>query len=214
MVSVRFIKMWFFVFVSVFLSVGSIFGETHKRYKVRSGDNLTQISSKYGVPISQMIRANRLKSKNKIFTGQILKIPAIFSTRQKNRPSRNSFFTHPVDRPKLVKRFDLKGQYRTPGLLWLLKNDGYVRPSKPGRVVKIGFLREYGKYVMVDHGSGWISFYANLSKVFVRKNEKVSLYHKIAFSKNKKLFFSISRRGKPVNPIPLLKRNSRRLETS
>ena len=206
--------MWFFILLYVLLSIGSLLAKAHRQYKVRSGDNLTQISNRYGVSISQVIKANGLKSKNKIFTGQVLKIPAISPIRPKDQPSGNSFFTHPVGRPKLIKRFDLKGQHRTPGLLWLLKNDGYIRPSRPGRVVKIGFLREYGKYIMIDHGFGWISFYGNLSKVFVRKNEKVSLHHKIAFSKNKKLFFSIAHRGKPLNPIPLLKRDSRRLETS
>ncbi len=184
-----------------------LFSRSYNRHKVRPGDNLTQISNHYNVSIYKILKKNKIKSKNKIFVGQILKIPQNgYHPRKKTLP-RTPSFESPVPYKRLIQGFDLKGQYRTPGVLWRLRNDYSVRPSSPGNIVKIGYIRGYGKYIMIDHGRGWVSFYSNLSKVLVRKNEKVFNSRKIGIAKNKKLFFSISYKGKPLNPILLLKMN-------
>lgn len=44
-----------------------------KHYKVKRGDNLFNISKKFGVPIKTLKRLNRLR-KNRIYVGQVLKI--------------------------------------------------------------------------------------------------------------------------------------------
>ena len=195
-------------------SIVPIFSRDYNRHKVKLGDNLTKISNRYNVPIYKILKNNHLKSKNKIFVGQILKIP------KKRRRSRKKTFSHvpnfksPVRNKRLMRGFDLKGQYRTPGVLWRLRNNYNIHSSSSGSIVKIGYIRGYGKYIMIDHGRGWISFYSNLSKVFVRKNEKVFNFQKIGIAKNKKFFFSISHKGKPLNPIFLLKMNLKKLKIS
>jgi len=45
------------------------------RYRVRRGDFLGKIAKRYGVSVKDIARANGLRSRSKIFPGQILKIP-------------------------------------------------------------------------------------------------------------------------------------------
>ncbi|RKY51963.1 MAG: hypothetical protein DRP93_08975 [Candidatus Neomarinimicrobiota bacterium] len=48
---------------------------THIVYKVRSGDTLSEIALKYGMTVQDIVKANKLKSKSKIFIGQKLILP-------------------------------------------------------------------------------------------------------------------------------------------
>jgi LysM domain./Transglycosylase SLT domain. len=44
-------------------------------YSVQSGDNLYSIASRFGVPITQLILENNITRKNRIYEGQVLRIP-------------------------------------------------------------------------------------------------------------------------------------------
>lgn len=44
-------------------------------YKVRSGDTLSTIAQKHGVPVSELVKANRIRNPNLIFANQTLRIP-------------------------------------------------------------------------------------------------------------------------------------------
>ncbi|MBO8163249.1 MAG: LysM peptidoglycan-binding domain-containing protein [Brevibacillus sp.] len=44
-------------------------------YMVRPGDTLNSIAARYGVPVSELIRANRLMPPYMIYPGQVLFIP-------------------------------------------------------------------------------------------------------------------------------------------
>ncbi len=191
-----------------------IFGNKHYKYKIKKGNNLTRISNRYKIPITQILKINNLKSKDKIFVGQILKIPKKKHTKFKKKYYHTPYFRYPVKKRRVIKRFDLKGQERTPGVIWRLKKNDHIRSTSSGRVIAIGHLRGYGRYLIINHGHGWASLYSNLSKILVHKNQKILNYQKIAIAKNKKLFFSISYKGKPLNPMPLLKLKSKILELS
>jgi membrane-bound lytic murein transglycosylase D len=48
---------------------------TNGLYKVRSGDNLASIAQRFGVSMNDLAAANRLRNRNRIQVGQVLRIP-------------------------------------------------------------------------------------------------------------------------------------------
>ena len=65
----------------------------------------------------------------------------------------------------------------------------------------------YGKHVRIDHGFGYVSLYAHMSKYNVRKGQKVKRGDLIGFvgntgrSQAPHLHYEISKNGKKINPI-------------
>ena len=81
-----------------------------------------------------------------------------------------------------------------------------------GTVRFAGTMRGYGNVVWVDHGRQWLTVYAHLSEIHVRAGESVSGRHVIGLSGSSgdvtapHLHFEVWRRGRPVDPVPLLGR--------
>jgi murein DD-endopeptidase MepM/ murein hydrolase activator NlpD len=85
-----------------------------------------------------------------------------------------------------------------------------VRAMKAGRVTHAGSLGSYGIAVIVDHGGGWTSLYAHLSRSDVSTGEQVSgqavlgLSGQTGNATGPHLHFEIRRYGWTADPIPLL----------
>lgn len=85
-----------------------------------------------------------------------------------------------------------------------------VYTTANGRVVEIGYDRDYGQYILIDHGYGYNTFYAHLSKIYVHRNESVTKYQIIAeignsgSSTGPHLHYEVRRYGRSTNPIPYL----------
>jgi murein DD-endopeptidase MepM/ murein hydrolase activator NlpD len=50
-----------------------------------------------------------------------------------------------------------------------------VHPSAPGIVESVGKMGAYGNIIIIDHGNGWKTRYAHLSKISVKKGDTVNL---------------------------------------
>ncbi|MEX1382867.1 M23 family metallopeptidase, partial [Lutibacter sp.] len=65
----------------------------------------------------------------------------------------------------------------------------------------------YGKHIRIDHGFGYISLYAHMSKYNVRKGQKVKRGDLIGFvgntgrSQAPHLHYEIHKNGRKINPI-------------
>lgn len=86
-----------------------------------------------------------------------------------------------------------------------------VRAAAPGTVAFAGREpKRYGNLVIVDHGKGWFSAYAKLSRVTVQKGEKVRQGERIGLIGNTgstpqtELHFEIRRKTVPQDPADLL----------
>lgn len=56
----------------------------YQYYSVKTGDTLTRIAKNYGVTVSDIMTANDLSNADKIYTGQILKVPLSSSSAKRN----------------------------------------------------------------------------------------------------------------------------------
>jgi lipoprotein NlpD len=85
-----------------------------------------------------------------------------------------------------------------------------VFAAAAGKVIHVGSnLRGYGKLVIIQHSSMFLSAYAHNSKILVKEGDRVSKGQKIAEMGNSdtdqmKLHFEIRRFGKPVDPAKYL----------
>lgn len=86
-----------------------------------------------------------------------------------------------------------------------------VRVSGGGTVAQAGEDAEYGKFVLVDHPSGYQTMYGHLSRSVVRRGMRVEPGSVIGLSGNSgrstapHLHFEIRRAGQSIDPLTLVK---------
>lgn len=123
----------------------------------------------------------------------------------------------PVQNHKVSREF---GSYKHPKFNAVIVNKGIdiiapkgatVTSVKEGTVVFANWFKGYGMLVMVDHGNGLYSLYANLSNILVSVSEKVSKGSPIGKAGNPvadeeyNLHFEIRVHGEPVDPLEWLR---------
>jgi len=87
-----------------------------------------------------------------------------------------------------------------------------VRTMAPGRVAAAGWAGAYGRRVVVDHGQGWRTLYGHLSRIDVRRGQRLARGARVGRvgssgrSTGPHLHYMVLRRGKPLNPRPYLRR--------
>lgn len=102
-------------------------------------------------------------------------------------------------RPDLHRGVDLNVRTGTP-----------VAAMAGGVVRFAGVQRGFGNVVWMDHGSGFTTVYAHLSRIDVRQGDRVRAGHVVGLSgatgsaSAPHLHFEVWRWGRPVDPIPVL----------
>lgn len=87
-----------------------------------------------------------------------------------------------------------------------------VRAVGAGTVAHVGWLRGFGRIVIVDHGEGHHTLSAHLGKALVQKGDRVEKGQAIALvgdtesTNGPKLYFELREGGKPKDPAPYLGR--------
>ncbi len=76
-----------------------------------------------------------------------------------------------------------------------------------GQIIAMGAERGYGNRVMINHGYGYVTKYAHMSKFKVRKGQRVKrgdvigLVGNTGFSTGPHCHYEVYKSGKPINPI-------------
>jgi len=203
-----------FIFIFSFYQKGEAKGRIKKKnyitYRVKKGDTLYRLSKKFKVSVETIVARNRLSSKNSIKAGNFLKIPvgkkkAYRSSQRKNRIKKGPKFNWPLKKIYNYKRDGLKG-VKPIGLIIKGKTGSSVISSASGKVSKVDWMRGFGHYVVVEHQNKYLSIYANLGKIFVKKGQKIKkgkAIGRLAKTENC-LHFQIGHLGEPKNPLAYL----------
>ncbi len=89
--------------------------------------------------------------------------------------------------------------------------DSVARAVHPGRVVYADWFKGYGQLVIINHGGGYHSLYANLSEIFLKAGdiiERDARIGKVGTSgmlDSPSLYFEVRYKGRPLNPSRWLK---------
>jgi len=76
----------------------------------------------------------------------------------------------------------------------------------PGRVDYIGWMRGYGKFIIINHYGGYLTVYAHLESITVTENQVLDFGHEIGLTgetgslNGVKLHFQIRRESETLNP--------------
>lgn len=77
-----------------------------------------------------------------------------------------------------------------------------------GRVAYVGWLKGYGQIMIVDHGGGYYTLFAHLSRILKEKGDKVEKGEEVALvgdtgpAGTSGLYFEIREKGVPKDPVP------------
>lgn len=88
-----------------------------------------------------------------------------------------------------------------------------VRNIFEGKVIYANWFKGYGQLVIINHGGGYNSLYADLNEIFLKvgdiimKRAKVGKAGESAMVNAPSLYFEIRYRGKPLDPMQWLARN-------
>lgn len=128
-------------------------------------------------------------------------IPAIQPVHNENLKRLSSFYGYRPDPIYKVKKFHHGVDFSAPqGTPIYAPGAGKVMNAKRSR-------RGYGNQVEIDHGYGYVTFYAHIKDIFVRKGEIVKRGQKIASVGNTgkstapHLHYEVRKNDRTVNPI-------------
>lgn len=110
---------------------------------------------------------------------------------------------------KITNRFGgnrLEGKLQWEGLRIAASEGAPVNAIHHGRVVFSDYLKSHGLLLIVDHGDGYMSLYANNQTLlkdigdWVSSGEEIARVGNSGGQASNGLYFEIRRQGKPVNP--------------
>jgi septal ring factor EnvC (AmiA/AmiB activator) len=119
-------------------------------------------------------------------------------------------------RGKIIRQFgnsrDKRGiELTNPGIDIQAKIGANVAAAAPGTIIYINWLRGYGQFIIIDHGLGYYTLYANLSDILVDIGDRVNAGELIALVgdsgslEGPKLHFEIRYRKEQLNPMDWLR---------
>ena len=186
-------------------------------YTVKKGDSLSSIREKYKISLEELLDVNEL-STDTLTAGQQLFLPGAAMDATSLRNAMGELFRLPIaaqfrwsspygyriDPIAGVKSFhtgtDMACPTGTP-----------ILAAMSGKVTTTGMTRVYGNYVIIDHGNGYQTLYAHMSKIIATKGQWVSqgtrigLVGSTGYSTGPHLHFTVYKNGKLIDPMTVLK---------
>lgn len=186
-------------------------------YTVQKGDSLNSIVEKNKIKMETLLDVNELTSEV-LSAGQKLFLPGVGLDSSTLRNAMGELFRLPIkakfrwtspygnriDPIKNIKSFhtgtDMACPTGTP-----------IYAAMSGRVTFTGVSSVFGNYVIIDHGNGYQTLYAHMSKItatkgqMVTQNTKIGLVGSTGYSTGPHLHFTVYKNGKTVNPMTVLK---------
>lgn len=197
-----------------------------RRYTTKAGDTGFAVAYQYGVPWPDIAVANGLDANAPLPAGKVLLIPTVLNPPPIAATSPASVATPSptpvaVAKPPAAARFawPLDGPVRRgwkphtssdfhDGLDITAPRGAAVSAAGAGTVLFAAKEKEqFGNLVVIDHGEGWYTAYAFLSRITVKKGhkvkrgERVGLVGDTGMAKGNELHFEVRKNGTPIDPM-------------
>jgi murein DD-endopeptidase MepM/ murein hydrolase activator NlpD len=195
---------------------------------LQPGETIYRLSRYYGVPVRDIVRANRIRDVSSVPVGAHLVIPGA-----RRKPPERSIalasytptvqdlrarahreaaldFAWPI-RGKLNSRYGWRGGRRHEGIDISANSGSKIRAAEAGRVILSGKLGGYGRVVIVKHAGRYSSVYAHNRRnrvkkgAFVEKGEVIAEVGSTGNASGPHLHFEIRRDRNPEDPLQFLR---------
>lgn len=209
-------------------------------YTVKKGDTLSEISSKHKKSTKFIAKYNGINS-DKIYVGMKIFLPdSVKPNTEKVLNTKPNKAIKKNVASKSDKKIIIKHSNR-PDFIWPLKNkitssfgmrkhpitgkntfhcgvdigavtNTNIKSSYTGKVIFNGWKGGYGKMIVIEHKNNYITVYAHLNKILVKKGDYVKTGQIIAKSgatgtvTGPHLHFEIRKYLTPLNPIQILRK--------
>jgi murein DD-endopeptidase MepM/ murein hydrolase activator NlpD len=194
---------------------------------LQRGETLYRISRYYGVPVRDIVRANRIADVSNIPTGARLFIPGARRAPPKHSIALASYAPHapapgalarreagldfawPV-RGKLSSRFGWRRGQQHEGIDISARSGTKIRAAEAGRVILSGRLGGYGRVVIVKHAGDYSTVYAHNRRnrvakgAFVEKGQVIAEVGSSGNASGPHVHFEIRHRRQPQDPLGFL----------
>lgn len=186
-------------------------------YTVKSGDSINSIVEKNKISLKELLDVNDLTSEV-LHAGQQLFLPRAALDQKTLKTAMGDRFIIPISAKFRWSspygwREDPIAHVRSfhTGTDMACPTGTPILASMSGKVITTGVNRVYGNYVIIDHGNGYQTLYAHMSKIIAQKGQWVSqgtrigLVGSTGYSTGPHLHFTVYKNGKMINPLSVLK---------
>ncbi len=187
-------------------------------YTVVSGDNLYVVAKKHEMTFNELINLNKIKSPNSytLKIGQKLNVhkTIIVVNNSSNEKQEDTLpkasFIWPY-RGSISSHYGVKNdKTANRGISMTAKKGDKIVASDDGIIEYASNIRGFGTVVIIKHENDYTSSYAHLEKSevkvgdVIKKGDKVGYVGDTGFIDEYELYFRISYKGKPINPMLVL----------
>jgi murein DD-endopeptidase MepM/ murein hydrolase activator NlpD len=203
---------------------------TKKWIRLKQSDSVARLAKEFKT-VPELIRYlnPELANAELTYIGQLIAVPVRMALSPKkvkeNRGNAARLATTPTRQSsgEFVFRWPVAGQVTSnfgwrdgrqhKGIdIWSpAKEKAEIHAALSGQVVQAGYVNGYGNLVVVDHGGGWVTYYAHLSRITVSKGEQVATGQVLGFmgmtgrATGYHLHFEVRKGDKAINPLRLLR---------
>ena len=145
-------------------------------HKVAKGQTLFRIAKAYGVAVEDIIKSNNIPNAGAIEVNQLILIPGAQKSQnitEHAADDNKEEFAWPIKGKVLSYFNDRHGEASNHGVDIAANEGDAVKASREGQVVLADYVAGYGQTLMLDHGDGFISVYAQNRKLLSKVGDHV-----------------------------------------
>ena len=187
-------------------------------YTVKAGDSLNSIASANKIKLENLLDVNELTSET-LTVGQQLFLPGVGLDQKTLQSRMGELFMVPITAKfRWTSPYGWRSDPFTGVQSFHTGTDMACPEGTPilaamsGKISEVGNNRTYGNYIIINHGNGYQTVYAHMSKTIAKKGQwvsqgtKIGLVGSTGYSTGPHLHFMVYKNGNRIDPMTVLKK--------
>lgn len=176
-------------------------------HRVKTGENLWVIARRYGTTIDAICEVNELDQGKVLPAGLNIEVPP---TARNLEIAGDQFRVFLPVKGEITSGFGMRDGRMHEGIDIAAPRGTPIVAVAAGKVRSAGWMGNYGRAVIIDHGRGYATLYAHCDKLLVSSGQKVDIGQTIALlgntgnSTGPHVHFEVLVNGKRKNPLEYL----------
>ncbi len=187
-------------------------------YTVKAGDSLDKIATANNIKLENILDVNELTTET-LTVGQQLFLPGVGLDQKTLQSRMGELFIIPISAsfrwssPYGWRADPFTGvQSFHTGTDMACPEGTPILAAMSGKISEVGNNRTYGNYIIINHGNGYQTVYAHMSKTIAKKGQwvtqgsKIGLVGSTGYSTGPHLHFMVYKNGNRIDPMTVLKK--------